>query len=331
VPTGGFQGAFGQAITIGSVWEMHVNRICARGYGHAIGSLNSGATYTVHLNDVDVRGSDAGYYGYWQIVQAKNFTCSPIGRTAIRLSGSSGFFRNTFLGMAYEGSEAAVHMHGDIYGGQYEFSQIYYDNEATVAPSLAGFICEGAFSSQTYLRITDLIAFQLNDSAVMVWLKDNNKTAGTDYRNPSVGNPLRLFMMDGFTTRGSNHAAQVRTDGTLWGGEIRNVSTMYGGYARLEEVPMIENSGPGGLGRVKSIHREYSSPPRGGTWTSGCHDLEVPMPVVGQYGLLRCAVTGTNGTANPPLWVGYDLVDGDDTVMPGGYLIDTSYWAPVDF
>jgi hypothetical protein len=331
VPAGSWQCAFGQAIAIGSAWEMSISRVEARGYGHGIGSLNTGANYTVHLDDVTARGSDAGYYGYWQIIQSKNFISSPVGRTAIRLVGSSAFFRNLFFGENYQQTEAGIHIHGDVYGGQYEFSQWYYDAEAGNGPSKAAIICEGAIFSQTYLRITDLIAFSLADDAVMVWLKDNNKTAGTDYRNPNVSTPLRLFMMDGFTVRGSDHAAQIRTDGTLWGGEVRNIGAMYGGYPRLEEVPMIENTGPGGLGRVRTIHREYSSPPRGGTWTRNCHELKPPLPVAGQFNDISCSVSGTYNTANPPTWSGSNVIDCGDDAMPAGYLVDNTYWAPIAF
>jgi hypothetical protein len=329
VPEGGWQCAFGQAIAIGAVWEMFIDRVCARGSGHGIGSLNTGANYTIYLNDVYSRGSDAGYYGCWQIIQASNYTNSPVGRTAIRLVGCSAFFHNTFFGDNFAATESGIHLHGDIYGGQYRFDQLYYDAESGEGPSKAAIICEGAILSQTYLRITDLTAFSVAENAVIVWLKDNNKWAGTDYRNPNTQTAPRVFTLDGFSPRAANHAAQIRTDGTLWAGEVRNIGTMYGGYPRIEEVPMIENTGPGGLGRIKSIHNNYSSPPRGGTWTKNCHDLEMQLPNAGQFAVIRCSVSGTYNTANPPVWSGSDVIDCGDDAMPGVYLVDNTYWAPV--
>jgi hypothetical protein len=273
VPQGGLQCAFGQAIAIGAVWGIYLNRIVARGAGYGIGSLNTGANYMVNLNDVAVRGSDAGYYGFWQIIQSENFGMDLVGRTAIRLVGCSAFFHNTFFGANYPVTDAGIYLHGDIYGGQYQFNQLYYDAESGQGPTKAAIICEGAILSKTYLRITAVTSFWVAEVAVLIWLKDKKYWAGTDYRNPNTQTPLRVFTLDGFAPRAANYAAQIRTDGTLWGGEVRNIGTMYGGYPRIEEVPMIENTGPGGLGRIKTINNNYSSPPRGGTWKKHCHEL----------------------------------------------------------
>jgi hypothetical protein len=179
--------------------------------------------------------------------------------------------------------------------------------------------------------VVDLFLFHLDETAVAIWLKDRNKSPGVDYRSPATNAPPGVFILDGLSVFGSNYAAQVRTDGTLWSGEVRNINTAYGGYPRTEEVPMFDNTGPGGLGRVRSIHRNYSAPPRGGTWLKNCHVLEMELPASGQFGTLRCASSGTYNTASPPVWYGSDPVSQDeDDTMPGGYLADNTYWTPIE-
>jgi len=328
-PKGSWQAAFGQAIAIGAAWEVTITDVHARGGGHGIGSLNTGANYTIYLKDIIAGGSDAAYYGHWQIVKMENFQTDVVGRTALRFVGSGGRFRDVFTGDCNAATESVVHIHSDQYGGGYSFTSFMSDSEGGWGPQKAVIIAEGHHFTPTSLRIDGLAVGKLTDDAVVIWLKDDNSAPGTDYRNPTGGDGTRLFTLTNTNIFGANHAAQIRTDGTLWSGEIRNHQMARGGYAWSEIVPMIENTGPGGVGRVKSIHKEYSAPPRGGTWAKESHVLEMQLPVAGQFATLRCVESGSYNTATPPVWSGSDVQGSGGDDMPGGYLVDNSYWAAV--
>jgi hypothetical protein len=136
--------------------------------------------------------------------------------------------------------------------------------------------------------------------------------------------------VQGLTTFGTNHAANIRTDGTLWGGEVRDYQVSSGGYNYIEAVPMFDNTGKNGLGRV--VHRSnfYRVPPRGGKWDAYCHILEMQFPAPGCFSILKCMRTGTYGTDTPPLWDGSDVVDAGSNSI-GGYLTDNVYFSPITF
>lgn len=323
-PTGYWMTTFGQAIAVGANWELHVTRVLARAFGQAIGSLNTGANYTIYLDEVTVGGGDAGYYGSAQIVWAQTLI-GELGRMTLHMRGCNGIFKNLFFGECDIQAETVIYIRGDQYGGIYEFTNVQFDQEAGKGPTTSLIVCEGHQFTNTSLRITDMGFGVLPANAVAIWLKDSNPDpVNIDYRTPTGGTTLRSFKLDGLQGAGTNHTAQVRTDGTLWGGEIKGLQIFRGGYAKLEAVPMIENTGPGGLGRVVSIHEVYNTLPRSSSWYASCHKLIMQLTPDGCYCTIRCSKTGTYNTSNPPAWSGSEVNSVTETTL-AGYIIDNSY------
>jgi len=329
MPTGSWFTAFGQAIAVGAAWEVYFDRVTATSFGQGIGALNAGASYKMYVTDSVLGGGDAAYYGFWQIV-IMNRVLITQGRTGIRLASSSATINDLFIGDAAPGTEAGILIHGGQYGGQYILTNFMFDNELPYGPSQGVIVCDGSDFSTTRLEIKNLAVGRVTDGAVIVWLKDYPLGLGGDgdYRAPAARSSPRTFVLDGLQIFGSNHAAQFRTDGTLWNGTIDNVQMPYGGLRYLESVTTFDHTGPGGLGRLVCRQRDYSMPPRSGKWDAGGHVLDMQLPAPGLYATLRCVRSGTMNTATPPVWNGSDPLD-SETDSLGGYLVDHTYWAPV--
>ena len=327
-PPGGWRVAFGQAIAIGAVWEMFIENVTASSCGHGVGSLSAGATFTVHINDLISSGGDAAYYGYDQGIWLKDFRVVNMGRTGMRLVSCFTNMENLTFGDSFN-CDVVVYIHGSEYGGTHNITNLMSDNEAGDGPYLAGIICESVRFSPVFLKLNVCGFGKVADSAVLIWLKDNNGGKG-DFTNPGIANTLKIVEIDLLSAFGTNHTANIRTDGTLWGGEIRNYQAANGGYSYSETVPMFDHTGANGRGRITHRSSDYMLPPRGGKWDANCHKLEMQFPAPGCYSVLRCFRSGTYGTNTPPLWNGSDIIDtGDNNI--GGYIVDNVYFNPVNF
>lgn len=323
---GAWMTPFGSAIAVGAVWEMYATNVTANGAGHGIGSLNAGAVFTNYIDDCWLSGGDAAYYGYWQIVDSKRVLITQ-GRAGVRLAASAANMEDLTMGDAGLGTDAGVYIHYGQYGGQYTFTNFNYDNEKSYGPKLAAIVWEGSDAAPSYLQINNLNIGRLPDPCVAVWVRDANITP-SDFRNPTGLSSPRRLTIDGMSIFGFNHTAQIRTDGTLTYGEIKNLQNSFGTLAIVEAVPTFDHTGPGGLGRIVRRHRDYVMPPRGGQWTAGGNVLDMQLPMPGQCATLRCVRSGTMNTANPPLWDGADVLDdGAGTVSAMG--IQNTYFAAV--
>ncbi len=123
------RGALQPAVLLGQVFHFSAERLTAE-YGYqGIGSLNLGANYTINLDHCNLAGYDCAYYGYQQILRAKNTYILHGGRETIRLRGCSSTWDQTLVAFLQPEARIGVHLIHDEYGGQNRLVDFYVDNE----------------------------------------------------------------------------------------------------------------------------------------------------------------------------------------------------------
>jgi hypothetical protein len=213
---------YGDAVSIGTLLGLDVSAVEAYGGIHGIGSINSGACYIVRVRDTECVGTDAGYYGYWQVVHASRLNFGYPGRTALRLVGCNLGLTDGWSNAAPSNCECVVKLHYSGFGGNYQFRNLANDTEGGPTPSLAAIYAEGVSGSfgAVSLRIEDLNLATIGPNAAVVDLRDLQA-----WPSDSTKAVCRAqLMLDGVTLYPCTADAWVRTNGPLWQGEVRNLN-----------------------------------------------------------------------------------------------------------
>ena len=307
ISVGGF-GGHGQMISLGALFEFTAENVKATGGYHGIGSFPMISSYYIYLKDCHLDGSDAGYFGAVQLVDASNTYFATSGRVTIRSVGCGMRWENTFVAGWAPVCEAIFKARAYPYGGNFYFTNLNVDFEGYPI-SRAGIYCEAhTYISATSLVLKDVYFGTLSDAAPVIQLKDTQLVGGGVYRAWLSVENVQAYTID--------YKSVVDIEGPLWHGEVKGVA-MYG-----PQITHSQKYGP----QVNIVIRDtkYVGPPTQYLWYAGAHSLTVGSPADGQYMEWRCAVTGTYGTPTPPVWVGLNPL----TISPNGlagYVLDKVY------
>ncbi len=150
-------GPYGYGIALGAVIEPHLERLKVSSAAFAIGSFLRRDNYRIHLTDLQLSGSESGYFGYQQMVLADRIVFAYSGRDTIRLVGTSSRWRDVLVAFW---SPAVTHIfqaiaHGT--GGAHTIENMYVDFEGPVfRPEGSAIYCEAHTSRPaTSLRMRD--------------------------------------------------------------------------------------------------------------------------------------------------------------------------------
>ena len=90
-------GNHGQVISLGSLFEFTAENVKATGGFHGIGSFNIQSSYTIYLRNCVLDGTDAPYYGFMQLISARDIAFASSGRVTIRTVGCGDDWYNIFI------------------------------------------------------------------------------------------------------------------------------------------------------------------------------------------------------------------------------------------
>ena len=91
------KGRFGQAIAVGHVIHLDLDRVVAEGGYSGIGAWNFGANFPIRVRGCTLSGSDAGLYLFSSMVDIRDLTIPHVGRVALRLERSRVELTNAFV------------------------------------------------------------------------------------------------------------------------------------------------------------------------------------------------------------------------------------------
>jgi hypothetical protein len=280
---------FGAVVVIGNALDLTIERCTIENGTHAIGTLNLTANYVLQLRDCSLSGSDAGYYGAWQLAEVSNLRFQTCGRAPIRLWASDVFIDGVFMtdfGSTY--TESVIKMHAGLYGGSYRFENVTVDFEG-----------EGLAVAPIYLE-------QHPTSAAVTSCIVKNFYIGT------IGNAVAYVQVktmpfdsihyvqldvDNFQCGGTTNGVILDIDGPAVTGEVKNVFL-------ANQPPINHRQTYGTSCNVVILDTTRKAPPRSFGWYPGAHVLEVRSAADGQFAEWRCMAAGTYGTPTPPQWVG---------------------------
>ena len=306
------QQPWGDGISIGGVINFaQVKDVSIEGgFFRSIGALAMGSSYPIEVTGCRLDNAfDAAYHGDSQIINRLEFTSNQMGTAGLRLRGcelkaTNLYFggQQTFNGFRPPGGAISdlVYLHAGQYGATYCLT-FSYDGEDASVPTHSHVTCEN-HSVPTSLTLRDCkFGSQANTGPAAVILHDQNN--GTT----ALTTPLR-FLAQGCTSTaapGTEPKAFFLTDGPLARGTIQDC-----------QVPIpancqhVKNTGPGGVGNLTWRYSgDYAAHPTTGTWMAGSHVLVNPCATNGQWKRSECVQTGTYGTATPPLWQDFDVVN----------------------
>jgi hypothetical protein len=281
-------GGYGQAICLGNVLEMTIENVKATGGFHGVGSFALGSNYNVYLNNCALDGTDAGYFGAWQILYARDIFFGTIGRVAMRHVGCNAAWQNVFVGFPSPTTEAVFKARTCDYGGAYSITNLLVDFEGSTV-TRAGIYCEAtATAPASSLLLKDIFFGTVGSSIPLIQLKDTAK-----------GNPLinrGWLSVDNFQAFTNDYLAFIDVDGPLWHGEVMGVALNGPQFNHRQKWGTNTN--------IVIRDSKYTGPPRAFLWYNGAHLLQVRSPAAGQFTEWRCVATGRYGTPNPPTWAG---------------------------
>jgi hypothetical protein len=303
---------YGQAISTGNALELTIENVKAISGYHGIGSIVAVANYIIYLSHCFLDGTDSAYFGYQQIVFAKDIYCAQAGRATIRMIGGDGDWHNVFVGFPGPETESIVKLYDVSYGGTFTFRNLFVDFEGATL-SKAAIYCEASHGAPaTSLVLKDINLGTVGPLAPLVMLKD------TWGNNPQV-RPGWLSV-DNLQVQSDTYLAAVDVDGPGWHGEVVGVA--------LTGPQFNHRQRWGSTTGIVIRDTKYVGPPRRYLWYYGAHVLEVRSPADGQFIQWRCVATGTYGTPNPPLWLGLNPLTISSNGL-AGYVLNHAYMSIV--
>jgi hypothetical protein len=123
------RGRLQPAVLLGRVLDFSAERLTAENSYQGIGSLNSGASWTIHLSECTLSGYDAAYYGYQQTISARNTRIRSGGRETVRLRGCNSTWDQTNVAFVSANAATAFRFLSDEYGGMHRLVDLFIDNE----------------------------------------------------------------------------------------------------------------------------------------------------------------------------------------------------------
>lgn len=152
-------GGIGSPVSIGQVLRLDLDRVDCQGGWQGISSMNAGAAYPIRGRDLDLGGSDCGYYGHSQGLYLDGLEFGYAGYAGIRLVGCPVFARNLSVAtLRRPGPDAGglIELVAGSYGLHHHFSNIMTDNEG--APKWPILRAEKANGGGTRVYLSDVNA-----------------------------------------------------------------------------------------------------------------------------------------------------------------------------
>ncbi len=206
-------GPYGYGIALGAVIEPRLEHLKVQKASYAIGSFVRRVNYRIHLTDLELHGSESGYFGYEQMVIADRIMFDHSGRDTIRMVGSCSHWRDVMVAFW---SPAASHTFQAIelsVGGVHTLESMFVDFEGQIyRPGGAAIYCEAHPSRPaTSLRLRDCCFGTLGD-VPLIELK------GTHPERPHMA----PAWFDAENVQAFEEKPVVlRVEGPLWHGSLR--------------------------------------------------------------------------------------------------------------
>jgi hypothetical protein len=281
-------GAHGQTICVGAVYEFTIKNVKSVGGFHGVGCFNMGTDYNVYIDHCTLDGTDAGYYGAFQIMKGHDLYFLTSGRATMRYVGSAATMDNIFVSGPTPVAECIFKATSSDTGGVFTIRNMEVDFEGYTL-SRAAIYCEAhPFAPATSLTLSDIFLGTVGASTPLIMLKD------VGVEGPAFS-PAWLSV-DNLQAYTDTYLAVLDVDGPLWHGEIRGVA--------LKGPPINHRQKWGMYTNIIIRDTKFSGPPNQYGWYNGTHVLEVRSPVDGQPTEYRCVRSGIYGTSNPPHWCG---------------------------
>ena len=279
-----------QLIVVGGVLAAQIRDVRSFDGWHGIGSVNLGANYTVDVRDCLLSGTDAAYYGYWQVLNAQNLFFESYGNTIMRMVGSNLSLRDYFAG-ASGTADTFFRFHASSYGGGYALSDGYVNMEGDTLTGSSIHLDLEPYS-QNYLSLKNT-HFGTTGTAPAIRIRD------VDPYSPESGRANAWLSCDNITLISSGPLLDI--DGPRCFGDMKGIPNFVG--TRLTHQKTF------GSDCNIIIHESgFVGPPRSFAWYPGAHLLRNERPADGQFLEWRCVKEGTFGSLYPPEFVGTNPV-----------------------
>jgi hypothetical protein len=279
-------------ITMGPYLHANIENVTVtRGFFNGIGSLNAFISYPLFMTNCRLLGKGNGFFGVNQSgIFAKNITFGAIGRSAIRLVGCGSHWENGMTDDFEETAEAFfLGYSGLSLGAGHRFENFMIDTEGTrTSPRISYFYLQkGTDVSNNGLHMK-LVSIGNSSGVPVIHLDDPWPLSVTVNFPGFVEFDSCSFVCEG---------PLVRVKGRDWVGSF-NTYRWWCADSVVDVVPSPNVI----TTKVRSIHRDLSSPPNMGGWSKGSHDIVVANQAEGGVAGWNCDRNGFEGTASPPLW-----------------------------
>ena len=204
---------------------MAIAGIHSFGGWHGVGSINLGETYHYHMDNCEISGHDAGFYGYYVGLTARNVRFPETGHTTIRVVGSSTSWGNVFV----QGGQcdAVFKLHRGLYGAINAFEGIMLDFEGET-PRTAVFYAENCPLVQASLGVRNSYIGTVGKDAAVFRLLDYAPMDGKVYR-PAYLSAENVQTID-------DRPTYLDVDGPAWHGRIRGIPMFNGPKLRHRKI-----------------------------------------------------------------------------------------------
>jgi hypothetical protein len=296
--SGGKISGFG--IAIGGCLHTRIKNCRIKAGGYPIGSLNSGATYVVYVDDCSLSGNDSNIYFFNTHAVINNCQFVNMGVFTTKFCGCRATIRGSFSEDSDGSPYAMVAMFAGNYDAQYIIDDWLSDTESG-GFQWAAFYCQGSAYSGTQFDLANVTVFTVGVGAT-VWLDDGG----------AMGS---VYPRSNFTARGvnANGSSMLKLSGSGWQGRwVSNGGTQGPRIFHTQEFGTDANVRIVDDGQEPRFFNPNNlpavGPPMDGSWYLGAHQVIAARPLPGQYSEWRVTATGTVGSATPPAFAGINPV-----------------------
>jgi hypothetical protein len=286
----------GYGLMVGSVLDGYIRDCDIRGGAYGIGTPNSQANYTIHVEKCILQGSDSCYYAWSQAVVLEGCVFRVLGNFTVKMGGCNAQISNSFFTDSNNACYCIFAFLAGIYDSQYYVSNVFTDTESG-GTNRAVIWCQGQAFSGTILDVENIL--------------DINQGTGAFFELQEMGAIGSVYRRNTIAARSIYYgsATQVKLNGNAWQGDIK------AGNSNL--FPQITHAGNFGTNaNVRLDHagqepRFYNGndnpligPPLEGSWYIGAHKLPVFAPNPGQFSEWRVTGSGACASSTPPTFAG---------------------------
>lgn len=199
------------AVVVGPVMGLDLIGVDASGGLQGVGSLSYGCAYPINLRGCRLSGYSAAYYGYNQIVTARDAFFPQVGRHGVLMCGGSSYWQGLFMTWQTIDTESYCKYLASAYGQTHRLTDLIVDNEEAGA-SVAGVECERGYSNLPTRYVLDGIDVAIVPTGTS--LVTVRTTPDARDGKPAVFNAVNLG------NYGGGSVTPLRVDGPGWVGSF---------------------------------------------------------------------------------------------------------------